>query len=192
MPAGGRQGMSWEGHRWPWGTYGKIHFERLGRNRVQAAASFRDFDGRRRQVLRTGSTRAQAERLLREALRDRANAPASPLPADCWLSAMAALWLADVDASELAVGTKRLYRFAVQSYVLPGLGELLLREITVSAVDRLLTTVTADHGPAAAKSTRSVLSGILGLAVRHGLPAPTRYATPPRGAPAPPSGAPER
>jgi integrase len=82
---------------------------------------------------------------------------------------MAALWLADVDASELAIGTKRLYRFAVQSYVLPGLGELLLRELTASAVDRLLTTVTADHGPAAAKSTHSVLSGILGLAVRHGL-----------------------
>jgi integrase len=45
----------------------------------------------------------------------------------------------------------------------------MLGEITVAAVDRLLTTVSADHGPAAAKSTRSVLSGILGLAVRHGL-----------------------
>ncbi|MGR7026147.1 site-specific integrase [Geodermatophilus sp. URMC 62] len=82
---------------------------------------------------------------------------------------MATLWLADVDASDLASGTKRLYRFVAHSYVLPGLGELLLRELTVAAVDRLLTTVTADHGPAAAKSTRSVLSGILGLAVRHGL-----------------------
>ncbi len=45
------------------------------------------------------------------------------------------------------------YRFVAHSYVLPGLGELLLRELTVAAVDRLLTTVTADHGPVAAKST---------------------------------------
>jgi integrase len=82
---------------------------------------------------------------------------------------MAALWLADVDDSELAAGTKRLYRFAVDAYVLPGLGELRLREVTVPAIDRLLASVHADHGPGAAKSTRSVLSGILGLAVRHGL-----------------------
>src|SRR4051794_6141224 len=147
------------------GTFGTIRYERLGRNRVQASASFRDPDGRRRHVLRTGPTRAQADRLLREALRDRAKSSTPPLPADCRLSAMAALWLADVDASDPAIGTKRLYRFAVQSYVLPGLGELRLRELTVAAVDRLLTTVSADHGPAAAKSTRSVLSGILGLAV---------------------------
>jgi integrase len=102
-------------------------------------------------------------------LRDQRADGGLPLPSDTRLSAMAALWLADVDASDLAIRTKRLYRFAVQSYVLPGLGELLLREGTVSAVDRLLTAIHADHGPAAATSTRSVLSGILGLAVRHGL-----------------------
>jgi hypothetical protein len=151
------------------GTFGQIHLETLGKNRVQASANFRDSDGRRRHVLRTGPTRAQAERRLREALRDRATAGSPPLPADSRLSAMAALWLTDIYASDLASGTKRLYRFVSQSYVLPHLGGLRLRELTVFAVDRLLTTVHADHGPAAAKSTRSVLSGILGLAVRHGL-----------------------
>ena len=150
------------------GTFGTIHFEALGKHRAQASASFRDSDGRRRQVMRTGPTRGRAERRLREALRDRAAAGSPPLPADSRLSAIATLWLTDVDASDLAFGTKRLYRFAAQSYVLPGLGELLLREITVPTVDRLLTTVTADHGPGAAKSTRSVLSGILGDAVRRG------------------------
>src|SRR3712207_4588905 len=82
---------------------------------------------------------------------------------------MAALWLADVDGSERASGTKRLYRFVTDSYVLPALGELRLREVTVPALDRLLASVHSAHGPAAAKTTRSVLSGILGLAVRHGL-----------------------
>ncbi len=81
---------------------------------------------------------------------------------------MAAAWLAEVDDSDLAVGTKRLYRFAVQNYVIPGVGQLRLREITVPAVDRLLTAVRKSHGAGAAKSARSVLSGILTEAVRRG------------------------
>jgi integrase len=153
----------------PVGTFGRIRFEVLGRHRVQAGASFRDLDGRRRYVVRNGPTRAQAERRLREALRDRSTASSPPVPADSRLSAMAALWLADVDDSELAAGIKRLYRFVVNAYVLPGLGELRLREVTVPAIDRLLASVHTHHGPGAAKSTRSVLSGILGLTVRHGL-----------------------
>src|SRR3954447_22327217 len=85
---------------------------------------------------------------------------------------MAMLWLADVDAAELAAGTKRLYRFATECYILPGVGDLRLREITVPVVERLLASVRTNHGPGAAKSTRNVLSGILGMSVRHGrLPA---------------------
>jgi integrase len=82
---------------------------------------------------------------------------------------MAALWLADIDGSDRASGTKRLYRFVTDSYLVPALGELRLREVTVPAIDRLLASVHSAHGPTAAKSTRSVVSGILGLAVRHGL-----------------------
>ncbi len=57
----------------------------------------------------------------------------------------------------------------VHAHVLPGLGELGLREVTVPAIDRLLASVHAHHGPGAATSTRSIPSGSLGLAVRHGL-----------------------
>ena len=42
-----------------------------------------------------------------------------------------------VDDSDLSAGTKRLYRFAVQNYVLPGLGELRLREVTVPRLDHV-------------------------------------------------------
>ena len=150
-------------------TFGRIRCEQLGRNRVPADASFRDFDGHRRSVVRNRPTRAQAERRLREALRDRGHTETPPVPTDSRLHALAARWLADIDDSELAAGTKRLYRFTVHAYVLPGLGELRLREITVPAIDRLLASVHTDHGPGAAESTRSVLSSILGLAVRHGL-----------------------
>ncbi len=153
----------------PVGTFGKIDFQVLGRDRVRARASFRDYDGHRRSVTRYGSSRAHAERRLREALRDRGTGEDPVGGATSRLSDVAALWLSEVDDSDLAWGTKRLYRFTAESYVLPGLGELRLREVTVPAIDRLLATVNGNHGAAAAKSTRSVLSGILGLAVRHGL-----------------------
>jgi integrase len=166
------------------GTFGQIHFLRLDKHRVGARTYFRDLDGRRRLVTRYGETRAQAERRLREALRDRATGATPPVPVDSRLSVVAAQWLADIDDSDLAPGTKRLYHFVSESYILPRLGELRLREVTVPVIDRLLTSVSQAHGPAAARSTRSVVSGILGLAVRHGLlpmnpvrETPTRRAT---------------
>jgi hypothetical protein len=150
------------------GTFGAINFLVVGKGRVRAQASFRDFDGRRRSVSRYGRTKAEADRRLRAALRDRGNGLDEGASADSRLATVAAAWLAEVDDSDLAVGTKRLYRFAVHNYVIPGVGQLRLREITVPAVDRLLTAVRKSHGAGAAKSARSVLSGILTGAVRRG------------------------
>lgn len=135
----------------PVGTFGKIYVRTMGRGRVEARGSFRDFDGRRRLVARYGQSRAEAERRLREAFRDRSALTVSPVPADTRVSAMAARWLADIDDSELASGTRRLYRFAIDSYIVPRAGELRLREVTVPVLERLLASVRNDHGPGAAK-----------------------------------------
>lgn len=51
--------------------------------------------------------------------------------------------------------------------MIPGLGALRVRELTVGAVDRLLTIIAKKHGPAAAKQARAVLSSMCGLAARH-------------------------
>ncbi|MGY1688436.1 tyrosine recombinase XerC [Geodermatophilus sp. SYSU D00867] len=152
------------------GTFGKIDFFVVGKKRVRARVSFRDFDGRRRFVTRYGESRPQAERRLREALRDRDGSAETTAGsgADSRVSSLATMWLAEIDDSELATGTKRLYRFAVTSHVLPALGELRLREVTVPAVDRTLRAIRSTHGAGAAKTARSVLSGMLALAVRHG------------------------
>jgi hypothetical protein len=95
---------------------------------------FRDLDGCRRLVTRYGQTRAQAERRLREALRDRGTSATLPVQADSRVSGMAALWLAAIDTVTWHPGTKRLYRFVTDSYVLPALGELCLREVTDPAM----------------------------------------------------------
>jgi hypothetical protein len=46
------------------GTFGAINFLVVGKGRVRAQVSFRDFDGRRRSVSRYGRTKAEAERRL--------------------------------------------------------------------------------------------------------------------------------
>ncbi len=49
--------------------------------------------------------------------------------------------------------------------ILPGLGELRMRELSVGIVDRHLRLVATDHGVATAKMTRSVLSEVCTLAL---------------------------
>jgi integrase len=60
------------------------------------------------------------------------------------------------------------------------LGALRIREASTPAVDRTLRAINDNAGPGAAKSTRSVLSGIFRLAVRYGAIAanPVREAAP--------------
>lgn len=52
--------------------------------------------------------------------------------------------------------------------MLPGLGEFRVRELTVAPLDRFLQTVRRTTGLATAKTARSVVSSVVGLAVRHG------------------------
>lgn len=152
----------------PVGTFGKIAFLKVDGGKVRARARFRDYDGRVRPVSRYGPTKAAAERTLREALRDRIAPADGAVSPDMRLSVVAEQWLAEVDGSELADGTKQTYGTALRLWVLPGAGNLRLRELGVPAVDRLLRAVKATHGHSAAKTARTVLSGILGLAARHG------------------------
>ncbi len=102
------------------GTFGAMNFLVIGKGRVRAQVSFRDFDGRRRSVTRYGRTKAEAERRLRAALRDRDSGLDGGDSSDSRLATVAAASLAEVDDSDLTVGTRRLYRFVVQSHVVPG------------------------------------------------------------------------
>ncbi|WP_344422186.1 site-specific integrase [Pseudonocardia ailaonensis] len=64
--------------------------------------------------------------------------------------------------------TAQLYRLNMNVHVLPAVGELRLREITVPRLDRVIQTLQLHKGSATAKIARTVISGSLGLAVRHG------------------------
>ena len=64
--------------------------------------------------------------------------------------------------------TAQLYRLNLNDPLLPALGELRLREITVPRLDESIQTLQLRQGAATAKIARTVVSGLLGLAVRHG------------------------
>lgn len=147
------------------GTHGAIRCYKTDRG-YRARTLARDYDGRTRAVERTAKTKAAAEAALKLAVRDRARAQADEqITADTRLSALAEAWYAAL--TDLSPTTMQAYRDRLDRQILPGLGQLRIRELTVGILDRHLRMVAKDHGVATAKMTRSVLSGICALATRH-------------------------
>jgi integrase len=85
---------------------------------------------------------------------------------DTRLSAVAPVWFAE--RTDLSVNSARRYREVWEDHILAGVGGLRVREATVSRLDTFIKRVSAEVGPPTAKLCASVLSGIMGLATRHG------------------------
>ncbi|HET7386157.1 MAG TPA: tyrosine-type recombinase/integrase [Nocardioidaceae bacterium] len=153
----------------PVGTHGKIGFsvEPGPPQRVRARVHFRDLDGVVRQVTKFGPSKAAAERALKIALRDRITPGQSDITAAASVEVLARRWLAELPADRRA-STRQTYLYALDNYIVPTLGALRVREVGTPAVDRALKEISSQAGPGAAKTARSVLSGMLRLAVRHG------------------------
>jgi integrase len=147
------------------GTSGAIRCYRLDSG-YRARALHRDFDGRVRAVERRGKTKAAAEAALKLALRDRAGVSTRGyITADSRISALADAWYTGL--RDLAPTTMEAYRLRLDRQILPGLGELRIRELTAGVLDRHLKLVADTHGVAVARMCRSVLSGMCTLAARH-------------------------
>lgn len=150
----------------PVGTWGAVRVEPAPAG-FRARARFRDYDGKTRDVERTGRTKGAARNALTEALAERSAPAAEEITADTRIEELAALWSEEIRAAGRADATRRRYRETLDNYVLPALGSLRIREVTVSRVDRFLKTTTEKVGGPTAKLCRSVLSGMMGMAVRH-------------------------
>jgi integrase len=171
----------------PIGTHGKIGFtvETGPPRRVRARAHFRDYDGAIRQVTKYGPSKAAAERALKLALRDRATPGQSDITGGTRVDVLARRWLDELPADR-STNTRAAYTYMIDNYVVPLAGALRVREVGTPAIERILKAVAAKGGPGAARTSRSVLSGMFRLAVRHGAVTtnPVReaaaIATPPR------------
>lgn len=153
----------------PVGTYGEIRCYQLGSERFRAIANYRDYDGVTRPVERVGKSEAKAKARLKEALRDRARrSGGEEITARTRLSVVADLWLRDVGESNKATRTKQTYRESWERDLAKAVGALQVREMTVPIVDRVLRGIRDNTGLGSAKHAKVVLSGMLGMAVRHG------------------------
>lgn len=147
------------------GTAGRIRLHATPSGH-RAVAWYRDYDGRCRQVERHARTKAAAEAALRLALRDRARFDVGgDITPDTPVTVLAEAWYASL--KNLSPTTMQAYRNRLDQQVLPGLGNLRVREFSVGTIDRHLRLIADKHGPAVAKMTKSVLSGVCGLAARH-------------------------
>ena len=157
----------------PIGTYGSISVRVDKSGSYIAKVRFRDADGVTRAVERAGRTATIARNKLLTVLGERTGPnTGSGLSGESTFKEAATLWLATVeegaDTGELSGNTAQLYELQLWNHVLPALGALRLREVTTPRVDDFLRATRIGKGVATAKTCRTVVSGVMGLAVRYG------------------------
>lgn len=165
--------------RLPIGTAGEPTVTKQPDGSWRARCYFRDWDGQRRTVTRQGQSREKARRALLTAVKDRGGRRGTITP-DTTLDVLAETWLAEVtDDDKLAAGSRQTYRHVIDKHVKPRLGAARVGEVDAHVIDQALRKLAADS-PSVAKTMRTVLSGMFGLAVRaRALPAnPVKEARP--------------
>ena len=87
---------------------------------------------------------------------------------------MARLWLVDLAEADLATSTRQVYRTMFNRHVIgpdgqpSSLANHTVREVTVGGVERFLGEIAnGSSGPGASRTVRTVLRGVLDLAVKH-------------------------
>jgi integrase len=147
------------------GTHGRVRVypDPAG---YRAVCLYRDWDGVTRQVQRQAKTKGAAERALAVALRDRGRSGTGHgITPDTKVAVLAEKWFSELEGK--SPSTLQAYRDRLDRQVLPALGSVRVRELSVGLLDRHLAAVRASSGPALAKMTKSVISGMCGLACRH-------------------------
>jgi len=163
----------------PIGSWGLIRTYQVGEDakgkplRVRAVANYRDFDGITRRVEASGRTATGATQNLRMSLQNRSLAGRhGELTSMSRFADAAELWLAKVDAmvadGRRSPGTVDTYRRQLRNHVLPAMGQVRLGEATTPLVDKVISSIKARVSASTAKSCRSVISGVMGQAVRYG------------------------
>ncbi len=157
--------------RLPINTFGAIKTTEVGAGRFRATARFRDWDGQSRQVTATGSSRNAAETALKVELaaRMRVGSVGDSVNAGSPFRMLAEAWLEDLMLDvDRAIGTKTVYEYELRGLVLPFFEHFTVREVTVGRIERFLKVQRA-ISYTRAKHSRTILSMVLGFAVRRGI-----------------------
>lgn len=158
----------------PPGSYGTIKATKVGAKTWEARCKYRDLNGVITRPSKRGPTKPAAETALRAHLATIATKSArGEIDRESRFRDVAELWLTqdiehEINAGVLSHGTLRTYRSVLNVRVLPRLGSLQLREVTVYAVDSLIKDTRDAKSRSMASTVRTIVSGVMGYAVRHG------------------------
>lgn len=151
----------------PVGTYGEVEAKEQPSGVWRASARFRDRDGVTRSVSRRGRTKAAAKRTLILALQDRQTPSQREISGDMRLERLLDLWVTKVRFEK----SKKPQTIAkdegiIRAQIVPRIGGLTVREVTVPVLDEMLMDpgLTLSN----ARLAKIVLNGALQLAVSHG------------------------
>lgn len=148
----------------PLGTWGRITRTEVEPGLWRARANYRDFDGVTRRVEKRAMTGAKAERLLVQSLTDRRKqSGGADLTAESSVTELVEAWLANADDDTRRPQTLDAYRAAIAGHITPGIGQVSVREATVSVIDRFLRTIV---GSGVRKRVRTILMQSFSYAAR--------------------------
>lgn len=150
--------------RTPIGTWGDISIRAVHAGTHEARARFRDPDGRLRLVSARGSSASAAKAALRDRLAARAATAttAAGLGPTTTITDLCATWIA-TKAGEIAPQSIDLYRQAIDSLIVPRIGEVTLIEATPGR-----TAIFLDGVPDGQRGRcRTILSQAFALALSH-------------------------
>lgn len=157
--------------RLPLGTLGNITVtdEPNGNGMYRAKANYRRSNGTLGQVTRYRKSKIKAKLAVQAAFEQLDDAGRATISPDMRMRQLADLFIQE-KAERRAPGTVQTYQNAVDAHIKPGLGDLSIREAgNVQRLNDFITRVAKDNGHGAAKNCRSVLSGMMALAVRNGV-----------------------
>jgi integrase len=157
--------------RLPVGAHGTINLDQIVPGKWRARTLYRFNDGRRRQVERTGRTKAMAENRLKEALTqiETPTAHGAILKKELSVAGLAAAFLKVKREQQppMSPNTLRAYDQNTRHIILPKLGALTVKEVKTMRIQTFITEVGNENGAGAASACRTVLSGMFSLAVRN-------------------------
>lgn len=151
----------------PLESNGKIRRMTTAAGTPAAIAYYRDIDGKRRRLLRTGETPAKAQAALEKALKERLTPAVDYLTPASSLSDLAVQWIEDLKRTKKSPSTVRRYQSVVNARLNSLVGAMRISEATVPRLQRIID-LTAQDSEAQARMLGVVLAGMFDLAVRHG------------------------
>lgn len=151
--------------RIPLGQHGKIRYEPVG-DKWNAVCRYRGMDGSFRSLKRVGASKERARRNLEQAFAGLNLHAGGDVDDRMLLRRLAELFLEE-KAKKLTGGSVASYQSNVKT-VVEGVGGLQIREATPMVLQRFIDGVVDVHGHGAAKTCKTVLSGMFRIAVKNG------------------------